>query len=323
MPMPPLAVTCGDPAGIGLEITLKAFRSFGRQVPFVWFGDTGHLPDDLDYHHWTPGTPADLAKFNVFHVPFAQSATLGHGTPANAQGVVDTIVQAVEMALAGHISGLCTAPIHKALLQDGANFAFPGHTEFLAHLSDVSDVVMMLASDMLRVVPLTIHIPISEVPSAINQTGFKSTAQIMERSLKQEFGIAHPRIWVAGLNPHASEGGKIGREDIDIIAPWIAELHDAGMDIQGPFSADTMFHSAARAKYDAALCMYHDQALIPIKTLDFSGGVNVTLGLPFVRTSPDHGTAFDIAGRGIADETSMIAALRMAQEMAKARHNAN
>ena len=182
---------------------------------------------------------------------------------------------------------------------------------------------MMLTCPALSVVPLTIHIPISDVPKSITREVFHSTAHILHEALRRDFGIAAPRISVAGLNPHASEGGKIGREDIDQITPWIAELQSAGLSITGPHSADTMFHPKARAGYDAALCMYHDQALIPIKTLDFSGGVNVTLGLPIVRTSPDHGTAFDIAGKGLADASSMVQAIGCADRMIRARQNAN
>ena len=182
---------------------------------------------------------------------------------------------------------------------------------------------MMLTSPTLSVVPLTVHIPISDVPRAITRTLFHKTAHIIHNGLQKDFGIQNPRISVAGLNPHASEGGNIGREDIDNVVPWIAELQAKGLSITGPNSADTMFHDVARLRYDVALCMYHDQALIPIKTLDFSGGVNVTLGLPIVRTSPDHGTALDIAGKGSADPTSMIQAIRTADNMIKARKDAN
>jgi len=219
----------------------------------------------------------------------------------------------------GEAHAICTAPIHKAALIDGADFAYPGHTEFLAALAGDVPVVMMLASEMLRVVPATIHIPLSDVPTALTADVLVDTILVTHAALRRDFGIKSPRIAIAGLNPHAGEDGKMGMEEIDMIAPIVDRFRNDGMDIAGPMSADTMFHPAARARYDAAICMYHDQALIPIKTLDFAGGVNVTLGLPFIRTSPDHGTAFDIAGQGTADPTSMIAAIKMAAEMADAR----
>jgi 4-hydroxythreonine-4-phosphate dehydrogenase len=200
-----------------------------------------------------------------------------------------------------------------------ANFAYPGHTEYLAALAGTDRVVMMLASNMLRVVPTTIHIPLADVSTQLTASLLTDTILITHAAMRRDFGISSPRIAVAGLNPHAGEDGKMGHEEIEMITPVLDALRTQGMDIIGPMSADTMFHAAARKSYDVAVCMYHDQALIPIKTLDFSGGVNVTLGLPFVRTSPDHGTAFDIAGRDMADTTSMIAALRMARTMANAR----
>jgi len=215
---------------------------------------------------------------------------------------------------AGSAAALCTAPIHKQALQDGAGFGFPGHTEFFAHLAGGVDVVMMLASPLLRVVPATIHIPLAEVPAQLTPDLLERVIHITRDGLARRFGITVPRLAVAGLNPHAGENGKIGTEERDWIDALVARLSAEGLDITGPLSADTMFHPAARARYDAAICMYHDQALIPIKTLDFDGGVNVTLGLPFLRTSPDHGTAFDIAGRGLANPASLVAALRMAAE---------
>jgi 4-hydroxythreonine-4-phosphate dehydrogenase len=229
------------------------------------------------------------------------------------------IARSVALVQRGAALAICTAPIHKKALKDGAGFAFPGHTEFLAHLAGVDRVVMMLACPGLRVVPVTIHIPLAEVPGALTATLLEDTIRITHAALIRDFGIAAPRLAVAGLNPHAGEGGAMGPEDGAVIAPVVARLNAEGLTIRGPLSADTMFHVAARAGYDTAICMYHDQALIPIKTIDFAGGVNVTLGLPFVRTSPDHGTAYDIAGRGIADPTSLIAALRMARDMAVRR----
>ena len=199
---------------------------------------------------------------------------------------------------------------------DGAGFAYPGHTEFLAHLAGRERVVMMLASEQLRVVPATIHIALSDVPEVLTPSLLRDTIAITADGLRHQFGIAHPRIAIAGLNPHAGEGGAMGHEELDWIAPLIDELQSPEMTLTGPHPADTLFHAAARARYDAAICMYHDQALIPIKTLDFDRGVNVTLGLPFIRTSPDHGTAFDIAGTGQANPSSMIEAVKMAHRMA-------
>jgi 4-hydroxythreonine-4-phosphate dehydrogenase len=212
-----------------------------------------------------------------------------------------------------------TLPIQKKALIDGAGFAFPGHTEYLAALAGVPRVAMMLACDALRVVPATIHIPLREVAAALTPDLLEATLRLTRAGLIRDFGIAAPRIAVAGLNPHAGEGGTMGDEEARLIAPVLDRLGAEGFDLRGPLPADTLFHPAARAGYDAAVCMYHDQALIPIKTVDFAGGVNVTLGLPFVRTSPDHGTALDIAGQGRADATSTLAALRMAVRMARAR----
>ena len=320
----PLAVTCGDPAGIGIEIFLAARKDIGPDIPMVLFADRQHLPRDIPVTLFQPdAAPPPPDHIWLHQIDFSQPADPGRPDQRNAAGVIAAIEQAVRLTQAGQMAGLCTAPIHKAILQDGAGFQFPGHTEFLAHLCGVEQVVMMLTCPALSVVPLTIHIPIRDVPNSITREVFHSTAHILHEALRRDFGIAAPRISVAGLYPHASEGGKIGREDIDQITPWIAELQSAGLSITGPHSADTMFHPKARAGYDAALCMYHDQALIPIKTLDFSGGVNVTLGLPIVRTSPDHGTAFDIAGKGLADASSMVQAIGCADRMIRARQNAN
>ena len=220
--------------------------------------------------------------------------------------------------MAGEAAAMVTAPINKAVLQ-GAGFGFPGHTEFLAHLTGAPRAVMMLASEKLRVVPLTIHMPVADVPKSINKLAVFETAEIILTALRRDFGILNPRLAVAGLNPHAGEDGVMGGEDASVIAPAVAALKARGFAVTGPLPADTLFHVEARKQYDAALCMYHDQALIPIKTLSFWDGVNVTLGLPIVRTSPDHGTAFDIAGTGKADARSMIAAVKMAADMADAR----
>ena len=313
----PVVLTTGDPSGIGPEIAVKACLAGER---FVWAGDPRHLPRGTNWRAVT-----DLAErvpvrvLPVLCHDFSAPALPGLPDPANAAGVIAVIERAVALVQRGEALAVCTAPIHKKALKDGAGFAFPGHTEFLAHLSGVDRVVMLLACPELRVVPVTIHIPLSEVPGALTESLLEETIRITHAGLRRDFDLAAPRLVVAGLNPHAGEGGAMGWEEIRLIRPLVQRLAAEGMAIRGPLSADTMFHAGARAGYDAAICMYHDQALIPIKTLDFKGGVNVTLGLPFVRTSPDHGTAYDIAGKGVADATSLIAALRLAREMAARR----
>ena len=318
----PVAMTCGEPAGVGPELAASAWRALGADLPFFWIGDPRHLP---------AGTPiaviddpqearaASAAALPVLAHAFGGEARAGRPDPANAQGVIDVIARAVDLARSGAASAICTAPIHKKALKDGADFAYPGHTEYLAALAGGGPVVMMLASPQLRVVPATIHIALEDVPMALNPALLTDTVLITHAALRRDFAIAHPRLAVAGLNPHAGEGGAMGREEIEMIAPTLEALRGQGIDITGPLPADTMFHPPARARYDAAICMYHDQALIPIKTLDFDRGVNVTLGLPFIRTSPDHGTAFDIAGQGVANPSSLIEALKMARAMAAAR----
>ncbi len=318
----PIALTCGEPSGIGPEIAVKARAALGPELPFFWIGDPAHLPQGSTWHEIA--TPAEAlsapaAALPVLRHNFPAAAEPGAPAPANAAAVIAVIARAVDLVARGAASALCTAPIHKKALKDGAGFAFPGHTEYLAHLAGVDRVVMMLACEGLRVVPATIHIPLAEVPGALTAALLEETIRLTHAGLVRDFGIAAPRLAVAGLNPHAGEGGAMGREDEAVIAPVLDRLRAGGMAIAGPLPADTMFHPAARARYDAAICMYHDQALIPIKTIDFAGGVNLTLGLPFIRTSPDHGTAFDIAGQGIADATSLVAALRMARDMARNR----
>ena len=317
----PIALTIGEPAGIGPELAGMAWEALHGEVPFFLIGDPAHLPEGMD---WVEIAAPDEVSARGTALPvlphrFEGPRTPGRPQPAQAKGVVAVIERAVALAASGKAGGICTLPIHKQALQEGAGFGFPGHTEFLAHLCDTSDVVMMLAGPQLRVVPVTIHIPLSEVKLALTPELLETRIRITHRALVTQFGIAQPRLAVAGLNPHAGEGGRMGREEIDVIAPVLDRLRSEGMRIAGPLSADTMFHAAARSGYDAAICMYHDQALIPIKTLDFDRGVNVTLGLPIIRTSPDHGTAFDIAGTGKANPTSTIEALRMAWQLAGAR----
>ncbi|MCC5973549.1 MAG: 4-hydroxythreonine-4-phosphate dehydrogenase PdxA [Rubellimicrobium sp.] len=316
-----IAVSCGEPAGIGPEVAARAWDALRADLPILWIGDPRHLPPGTPWEGATPETAADIARhaLPVLARDFGPPARPGQPQAAHAAHVIAAIEAGVALALSGKVAGLCTAPISKQALAEGAGFAHPGHTEFLAALAGVDQVVMMLACPLLRVVPATIHIPLSQVPAALTPALLDRTIRITAAGLRRDFGIASPRIAVAGLNPHAGEGGRMGREEITLIAPVLDRLRSEGMNVTGPLPADTMFHPEARARYDAAVCMYHDQALIPIKTLDFAGGVNVTLGLPFIRTSPDHGTAFDIAGTGRADPSSMIAALRLAADMASAR----
>ena len=302
----PILITMGEPSGIGPEVALAAFAHFGGKVgrhPLTLVGDAKIFAAHKDALVPTSAPVAAIA---------------GRPDETNAAAVTQAIEIAVSACLAGEAAALVTAPIHKAVL-NAAGFAFPGHTEFLAHLTGARRAVMMLASDKLRVVPLTIHMPIAKVPGAISKQAVFETGEIILTALRRDFGLLNPRLAVAGLNPHAGEDGVLGDEDGNVIAPAIAALKARGFNVRGPLSADTLFHDEARKTYDAALCMYHDQALIPIKSLSFWDGVNVTLGLPIVRTSPDHGTALDIAGTGKADARSMIAAIKMAAAMADKR----
>ena len=304
----PILITMGEPAGIGPEIVLRAFAELGGRIgtrPLKLVGDPEMFP----------GMAAD----SIIATRVKGKAAPGKPDPLNAPAVLEAIEMAVIACMTGKAAGMVTAPIHKAVLA-AAGFPYPGHTEYLAHLTGAKRAVMMLAGPLLRVVPLTIHMPLTKVPAAISTDAIIETALIMLEALRRDFGVARPRLAVAGLNPHAGEENVLGPEDAALIAPAIAALKAQGHDVFGPASADTLFHEEARAKYDAALCMYHDQALIPIKTLSFWEGVNVTLGLPILRTSPDHGTAFDIAGTGKADHRSMVAAIRMAADMADARN---
>lgn len=321
----PLALTMGDPAGIGGEIAIGAWRARAGLAPFFLIDDPdrirGLAKDTPVVEIQTPAQAMDVFPDALpvlgHEVPVA--TVPGVPEPANAGSTIGSIDRAVAMAMAGEVAGIVTNPINKSVLYDGAAFAYPGHTEYLAHLGGVERTVMMLAAPGLRVVPVTIHIPLADVPAALTADALHETAVITAKALKSDFGIETPRLAVAGLNPHAGEGGAMGREELEIIGPTLDRLRASGMSVTGPLPADTMFHPAARARYDVALTMYHDQGLIPIKTLDFARGVNVTLGLPFVRTSPDHGTAYDIAGTATADPRSLIEAIRMAGNMAKAR----
>jgi 4-hydroxythreonine-4-phosphate dehydrogenase len=318
----PLALSCGEPSGIGPELAYKAWATLSSELPFFLIGDPRHLPTDAPVIEIDTPAEARVAcnsGLPVLRHDFTGPLTHGKPNPDHAQSVLDVIARGVDLVQSGAASALTTGPIHKQALYEGAGFAWPGHTEYLAALAGVERVVMMLASPQLRVVPVTIHIPLAQVALGLTPDVLEQTLRITHAALIRDFGLPAPRIAVAGLNPHAGEGGAMGREEIKIITPVLNKLRAEGFDIRGPLSADTLFHAQARAHYDVAIAMYHDQALIPIKTLDFDRGVNVTLGLPFIRTSPDHGTALDIAGLGQANPTSTIEALQMAARMAAAR----
>lgn len=332
----PLAVTMGDPAGIGPELIVRAWQAeaaSGRSV-FAVYGD----PQLFRERARALGLAVDVAQIEtpaqardvfaralpVIGIPLAARCVAGRPDPTNAAAVIGAIDRAVRDTMSGAASAVVTAPIAKNVLY-AAGFRHPGHTEYLAALAGeitgapAPDPVMLLAGGGLRVVPLTIHVPLAEVPRLVDGPLIERTTEILAAALVRDFGIAKPRIVIAGLNPHAGESGTIGREDEDIVAPAVARLRARGLDVSGPRSADTLFHPAARAGYDAVVAMYHDQALIPVKTLAFDEGVNITLGLPFVRTSPDHGTAFDIAGTGRANPASLLAAIGLAAEIAARR----
>ncbi|NVP54355.1 4-hydroxythreonine-4-phosphate dehydrogenase PdxA [Mycoplana rhizolycopersici] len=329
--VPPLALTMGDPSGIGLDVTLDLWLERVRlDLPaFLFIGDGEALLAraaarglDVAVAAATPETAATVfdEAIPVYSVPLVEPAIAGKASSKNAGAIIAAIETAVTLTMSGRTSAVVTNPIAKAVLYD-SGFPFPGHTEYLADLAARATgkqalPVMLLAGPKLRSVPVTIHIPLKDVPAALTEDLVFETALVTARDLKQRFGIAAPRLAVAGLNPHAGEGGALGLEDTAIVAPAIERLKELGIDAVGPLPADTMFHEAARATYDVAICMYHDQALIPAKALGFDDSVNVTLGLPFIRTSPDHGTAFSLAGTGQAKPDSLLAALRLAHELA-------
>ena len=326
-PLAPFAVSLGDPAGIGPEIVAKSWvmREARGLPPFFSVGDIASLRAvwlgpvvQID----SPEEAADAFGSSLPCLQVAQAGDIVPGSPCvdGARTAFQALEVAVGLARSGSAGGVVTAPVGKEQLY-GVGFTHPGQTEFIAERCGVAphNAVMMLAGPSLKVVPITIHIPIAEVPAALTIDLIRSRALTTAKGLQRNFGIARPRLAVAGLNPHAGENGALGREEIDVIRPAIDLLRADGLDIVGPLAADGMFHSRARETYDAALCMYHDQALIPIKTLNFDEGVNITLGLPIVRTSPDHGTAFGIAGTDSANPGAMMAALRMAAEAARAR----
>lgn len=330
----PLAVSCGDPAGIGPDIILSAFAKAQKglvQLPsFVVFGD----PETLEDRAKSLGLKIDIEAQNGFDVasspqqdklalvPVAMAAKVEAGVlnGQNGAAVIAAIDQSVASLASGRARALVTAPIHKAALYE-AGFNHPGHTEYLGALAqrhwpdEAAFPVMMIAAPTLKTIPVTIHCPLSEVPERLTPDLLRATIEIVAHDMVTRFGFARPRLAVAGLNPHAGESGKLGQQEDQLIKPVVEAFAAQGMDIRGPLPADTMFHEDARADYDVALCMYHDQALIPAKMLAFHGGVNVTLGLPFVRTSPDHGTALGLAGSGKARDDSFIAALKLADQL--------
>tara|TARA_R110000868_G_scaffold1844_20_gene14721 strand:- start:4249 stop:5244 length:996 start_codon:yes stop_codon:yes gene_type:complete len=320
----------GDPAGIGGEITcLTWLRHRTALPPFFVLDD----PDRLKRLAATtgidcpvseiafPGDAIDACKtaLPVLRLSKPVHALPGDDSTADGSMVIESIDRAIDAARAGSVAGMATNPIQKSRLYD-AGFTSPGHTEYLGERAGLSaPPIMLLAGPSLKVVPVTIHLSLQDAIAALTREEIVRTLKVTIAALISDFGIERPRVAVSGLNPHAGEAGHMGREEIDIIAPAIAEAAATGADIRGPLAGDTMFHPAARATYDAAVCMYHDQALIPMKTLDFDNGVNVTVGLPFVRTSPDHGTAYNIAGTATANPTSLVSAIRMAGEIAACR----
>ncbi|MFY9626773.1 MAG: 4-hydroxythreonine-4-phosphate dehydrogenase PdxA [Methylocystis sp.] len=323
----PLALTQGDPSGIGPELALKAYcaRKAEDLPPFFVLGDPAMfervarlLGLEVNVEATTTASATEIFLTALPVVPLDRAVRGDAGAPsaADAPSTILSIERAVECVARGEARAVVTNPIAKNVLY-AAGFSHPGHTEFLGELSSryfhhEARPVMMLWAPELAVVPVTIHVALAQVPQLLTRELLVETGRIVARDLAARFGLAKPRLAFAGLNPHAGEGGAMGREEIDVIAPAIEELRAMGIEATGPHPADTMFHEAARRNYDVALCPTHDQALIPIKTLAFDRGVNVTLGLPFVRTSPDHGTAFDIAGKGVANPSSLIEAIRLA-----------
>lgn len=327
----PLAMTMGEPSGVGPEITLKAWaerKTEGLPVFFV-IGDAAlyaalaeRLGLNIALKEITTPEEASAvfdSALPVLSIKLGAQVIPGTLSPTNAHAVMQSIDMACDFAMEGKAAGLVTNPIHKRALYE-AGLKVPGHTEYLAERSGGATPVMMLSCPGLRVVPVSVHEPLRDVPTSLSAEMIAEKGIILARALKNDLGIERPRIAVAGLNPHAGEEGHIGREEIDMIAPAMKIIaQEEDIELLGPLPPDTMFHAAARLRYDAALCMYHDQALIPIKTIDFERGVNTTLGLPIIRTSPDHGTALDIAGQGIASPLSLIEAIKLAHEIASHR----
>jgi 4-hydroxythreonine-4-phosphate dehydrogenase len=323
----PLAVSIGDPAGIGPEIVAAAWAAREREnlPPFFAIGDRRAIAAVWDGPIITLAAPTDAAAAFDTGLPLVQVDDPGEIVPgdpnlAGARCALDSLEIAVGLARNGFAGGIVTGPVSKAQLY-AIGFNYPGQTEFVAERCGIAanNAVMMLAGPTLRTVPVTVHAPLADVPRLLSIDLIVAKARTTARALVRDFGIARPRLVLAGLNPHAGESGTLGREEVEIIRPAVELLLAEDMIVHGPLAADTLFHAEARSHYDAALCMYHDQALIPLKTLHFDDGVNITLGLPIIRTSPDHGTAFGIAGKGIANPRAMIEAIRMAGQCAARR----
>ena len=329
----PLILTPGEPGGVGFEIVAKAWQILHNQpeMCFALIGDFEEIRRRFGASTVAiPCKPIEnlnqaatifASALPVLHRPMPHAVTIGQFSTANAPWVIAAIDEAVDLCLAGSASAMVTCPMQKEALY-AAGFRYQGHTDYLAALSKKrghnANDVMMLVGGGLRAVPVTVHIALKDVPAALTREAIVTQTEVVHQALIKQFNIANPRIAMTGLNPHAGENGAMGREEIEVIRPAIAELAEIGITIRGPLPADTAFFLAERENYDAIICMYHDQALIPVKTLDFHGGVNVTLGLPFIRTSPDHGTALALAGTGKAQADSLIAAIVLAQKMSHA-----
>ena len=316
----PIVITCGDPAGVGPEVAVSAWKALKDEIPLCILIDPDFLPQNINIKILDQAPLLSDVEKNVLTVirhKFAEHRVPGKPNPENAEAIITAVERGVHFIKNGQCSAICTMPISKSILKDGTNFPFPGHTEYLAHLDGKNNYGMMLVNKYLRVVPATIHIPIKDITKYLTEELIEKTIKTTHQELMSRFSISNPSIWISGLNPHAGESGAIGDEEQKFIIPVIRKLQSEGYNLVGPVSADTMFYRKKRRRFDAAICMYHDQALIPIKTLDFHSSVNLTIGLSFIRTSPDHGTAFDIAGKNLANPTSTIEALKLAWNLSK------
>ena len=316
----PIVITCGDPGGVGPEVAVSAWKALRDEIPLCIIIDPNFLPKNINIKILEqPPLTSNIERnsLTVIRQNFVEPRTPGKPNPKHAEATIEAIKRGVQFVKNGQCSAICTMPISKSILKEGANFPFPGHTEYLAHLDESKNYAMMLVNKYLKVVPVTIHIPIKDITKYLNAELIEKTIKTTHQELNSRFSISNPNIWISGLNPHAGENGTIGDEEQKFIIPIIKKLQSEGYNLLGPLSADTMFYGKKRPHFDAAICMYHDQALVPIKTLDFHSSVNLTIGLSFIRTSPDHGTAFDIAGKNLANPTSTIEAIKLAWNMAK------
>ena len=316
----PIIITCGDPSGVGPEVAVSAWKALRDEIPLCMLIDPRFLPKNINIKILDqPPVTSDIERHTLAVVRhnFFENRVPGKPNPKHAEATIKVIERGVRFVKNGQCSAICTMPISKSVLKDGANFPFPGHTEYLAHLDGRKNYGMMLVNKYLKVVPATIHIPVKDIAKYLNEELIEKTIKTTHRELTTRFSISNPSIWISGLNPHAGESGTIGDEEQIFIIPVIKKLQSKGYNLIGPVSADTMFYGKKRGRFDAAICMYHDQALIPIKTLDFHSSVNLTIGLSFIRTSPDHGTAFDIAGKNLANPTSTIEAIKLAWNLSK------